>query len=120
MNWALILDVTIALAVGALSIFLVVVLIQLSRTLRSINALVKDFNREIIPIFSKLQSTVDEVNTELARVDEIVKAVQEASDKVNATAEVARQLISPSLIKLASLSTGVKKAVTTLVRGKGD
>ncbi len=105
-------------ALVILTVAVVFILIQMFRTLGNLNRLISDLGREVPPILSKLQRTVDEVNVELGRVDEIARTVQEVTDKVQVTMEVAQEVVSSPLIKLASLSAGTKKAWSSLV-GKG-
>lgn len=118
MNWPLILNAALVLAVVALAVFFIMVLIQLTKTLSSINEFVKEINRDIPPLLTKLQTTIDEVNDELGRVDEIVQTVQEVSEKVSVTTSVAQEIISSPLIKVASISAGARKAIDTLMGKK--
>ncbi|MDI6821412.1 MAG: DUF948 domain-containing protein [Actinomycetota bacterium] len=117
MNWSLFAAVILVL-LAVLFIFIISVLIQLSRTLRRVNILLEDVRKEITPFLSKLNTTVDEVNSELARVDEIAKTIQEVSERVTITSKLMQEILSPSLIKLASISAGARKAIGTLIGGK--
>ncbi len=116
MNWSTVLNTIIVLAIVTLIGFISSVLVQLFRTLGSINQIVKDVNEEVVPMAEKLQLTIDEVNTELSRVDGIVKSAEGVSRKVDATTKVAQEIISSPLIKVAALSAGVKKAFGALVK----
>ena len=69
-------------------------------------------------MMAKLQITVDEVNSELARVDKIVESAENLSQTVDSTTKVAQEIISSPLIKLAALSAGIKKAFGTLSKNK--
>lgn len=118
MNWPLVLNVILVVVATALAVFFIMVLNQLTKTLSSINEFVKEINRDVPPLLTKLQTTIDEVNDELGRVDEIVQSVQEVSEKVSVTSRIVQEIISSPLIKVASFSAGAKKAFDTLVGKK--
>lgn len=118
MNWPLVLNTALVVAAVALAVFFILVLIQLTKTLNSINEFVKEINRDVPPLLTKLQTTIDEVNDELGRVDEIVQTVQEVSEKVSVTTKIAQEIVSSPLIKVASISAGAKKAIDTLMGRK--
>lgn len=114
MNWYIVLYVALTI----LALIVSAVLLQLWKTLNSLNALIMDVRSEALPLLSGLKMTLDQVNNELETVDDIVSSVQEVSDKVNATTIVAQEIISSPLIKLAGFSAGVKKALSTLAKRK--
>lgn len=118
MNWSIVLNIVIAIAIAVLTVFICIVAFQLSRTLGSLNHLIKDIDEEVTPMIAKLQVTVDEVNSELERVDEIVESAQNLSRKVDTTTKVAQEIIASPLIKLAALSAGIKKAVGSLTKNE--
>ncbi len=118
MSLNLAMDIILVILAAILTLFFVYVLIQLSKTLGSINELIKDVNKQVPSLLEKLQITIDEVNSELGQVGEIVKSVEEISDKVNTTTNVVQEIISSPLIKLASFSAGAKKAISTLIKEK--
>lgn len=97
----------------ALAVYLAVTLRDFRRTLASIEKLANRLDTQVIPLASKANRALDEINEELARVEGIVRNVEDVSVKVGATAEVARHALSSPLVKLASWSAGMKKAVST-------
>ncbi|HEY4687175.1 MAG TPA: DUF948 domain-containing protein [Candidatus Subteraquimicrobiales bacterium] len=106
MSWSLFLNIVLAAAVIVLTIFISLVLFQLYK-------LIKELRQQIIPILSSLQTMAEEVNTELDRVDEIMKSAQEVSKKVDTTTQVAQELIASPLIRIAAMSAGIRKAIST-------
>jgi len=75
-----------------------------------------DVQAEVTPLLSELRVTLDQVNSELDTVDEVVQSVQDIGDKVTATATVLQEIIASPLIKVASLSAGAKKAISVLLK----
>lgn len=116
MNWSLVLNTVVVIAVVVLVGFIGLVSVQLFRTLGSLKKLSDEVEREIKPMAQKLQTTIDGVNQELSRVEGIVKSAEGLSKKVDATTKVAQEMISSPLIKVAALSAGIKKAVGALVK----
>ncbi|MBI4744125.1 MAG: DUF948 domain-containing protein [Actinobacteria bacterium] len=99
-------------------LFIIAVLVQVVRLLNSVNNFVKDTHKEVVPSLNKLQTTIDEINSELARVDTIVQSVQDVTEKVSTTTKVAQEALSSPLIKLAGFSTGIKKTLDSLMKLK--
>lgn len=99
---------------GAVTIILtlsaVVLVFFLSMVLYRVASILSRVDAEVTPIIKRLETTIDEVNLELARLDEIVKAGESVAEKVNATTRLAQEAIASPLIRMISLSAGVKKA----------
>lgn len=114
MDWGIVLNIALVVLV----IFAIAILAQVFRVLGNLNNLAKGVSEEIPPLLAKLQTTVDDINTELERVDEIVASVAEVSEKVQATTRLAQEVVSSPLIKLASFSAGTKKALSSLLGRK--
>lgn len=101
-------------AVLGLIVFAAVALVDLRRTLRSVDLLARHLDEQVLPLARKANKALDELNEELVRVDGIVRSVEDVSHRVGATAEVARHVLSSPLVKLAGWSAGMRKAVSTL------
>jgi len=114
-------DLSLITGIGLLLLLIVGigVLVQLFRVLGGINRFLDEARREIVPALNKLQTTIQEINTELARVDDIVESVQEVTDKISSTTRIAQEAISSPLIKIASYSFGARKALKSFLKKKG-
>jgi uncharacterized protein YoxC len=95
-------------------IIFIPVAIQLFRTLRSVQRLIKDLNSEIIPILSRAQTTVAEVNEELSTVGDILTSLRDVSERVEKTAKTAQQALASPLVKIASFSVSAVKLLSFL------
>jgi predicted PurR-regulated permease PerM len=103
--------------------FICLVLVRLARTLESTNILITDVRTELTPLIGELRVTIDQINSELDNVDEIVQSVQDAGEKVTATASLIQKVVSSPVIKIASFSAGAKQALNVLLKnreGRGD
>ncbi|RJQ33132.1 MAG: hypothetical protein C4562_01575 [Actinobacteria bacterium] len=79
--------------------------------------LLKNVTNDLTPIMKQLNTTVEEINTELARLDEITKAAEDVVEKVSTTTRIAQEAVSSPLIKLVSVSAGLKKAINSFKGG---
>lgn len=105
--------VTIVLLASA-----VILVFFISLVLYRFYTILTKVNNEVTPIMKRLETTLDEINLELARVDEIIKAGESVAEKVNSTTKLAQEVIQSPLIKLVSFSAGMKKAFDTFTRKK--
>jgi hypothetical protein len=69
---------------------------------------------EVVPILNKTQATVDGVNLELARVDEIMQTAVGATKGAEKTVQTVSSAVTAPVRKLTGLAAGAKEAVATL------
>jgi predicted PurR-regulated permease PerM len=117
-SWYLVLQVVLTLGLLALIGFVINVLIQLHLTLKTFNALLHNLNRELPSILIKLQIALDGVNSELDKVEEIVNSFHEVSAKVQNTTGMVQRVVTSPVIRVASILSGAKTAVSSLVGRK--
>jgi predicted PurR-regulated permease PerM len=117
-SWYLALQVVLTLGLLALIGFVINVLIQLHLTLKTFNALLHNLNRELPSILIKLQIALDGVNSELDKVEEIVNSFHEVSAKVQNTTGMVQRVVTSPVIRVASILSGAKTAVSSLVGRK--
>lgn len=101
-------------AILVLIVAVVAVLVQLFRAFGNVNKLIRDTHKEILPSLIRLQITVEEVNKDLAKVNQITQSVQEATEKVNTTIKLAQEVVSSPLIKTISFLAGAKGVLEKL------
>jgi uncharacterized protein YoxC len=105
----------IVVAVG-----MVYALIRLAQTLRRVDKLVEDTDREMVPLLSRAQVTLDQVNSELGKVDEILGSVVNVTSKVDATTNVVQTAVTAPAKKAAAFSAGVSQAVASFFARHDD
>lgn len=98
-----------AIAFAILVLFAAYLLYQLVKTMGIVNSFIDETRRETIPLMTRLQTTMDHLNTELERVDGILTAAKSMSDKVNSMTKVAQELVTSPLVKMTSLLRGFAK-----------
>ncbi len=102
---------------------LVVVLIRVLDTLRSLRGEVESLRSETRPLLAKLQETTDEARTTMAqarsdldRFDRVLGSAEAISDAVAGSGRVARAALSVPVIKVAGIATGTSRAWRRLRR----
>ncbi|MCL6106146.1 MAG: hypothetical protein M1309_02180 [Actinobacteria bacterium] len=114
MDWTAILE-------AALSFFLVVIalasaylLLRIGGTFGRINTFLRRMDEEVIPLLSRLQVTMDEVNSQLGKADEMMSTLVDVTDRVETTARVMQMAVTTPVKKVAGLSAGVSEAILSL------
>jgi hypothetical protein len=100
----------LALAYGAL---------RLGTTLGRASSLLKGTERELLPVISKLGGTVDRVNGQLDKVDQITDSAVDAVAGVDAAIRTVTGFVAKPIERLAGLATGARHAASSL-RTRGD
>lgn len=100
------------------AVALVYALVQLGLLLATLRKKSEEVFKEFVPLLKKLNESVEQVNTDLERVNALVVQIEELSEKVNHGIDAVKEIVSSPLIKLASLSSGAKKAIQVFLRGK--
>ena len=72
--------------------FVIWAITELVATLRSMRKLADDLDASLMPLLEKTDVTVDSINIELLRIDEIVTRVEEVTDRVNSTSRAVQEV----------------------------
>jgi ABC-type transporter Mla subunit MlaD len=101
----------VLIALCATAIWALVVVVG---TARSTKRLVEDLDAHLPPLIEKANGTLDSVNMEMARVDDIVTQLEEVSDKVTSTTRVASEIVNAPAAAVAGLGGGLRKFFSVL------
>ena len=74
------------------------------------NLFLDEVRQETIPLMTRLQTTMDHVNTELDRVDGVLTAVEGMSKKTNEATKVVQEVVTSPVVKLIGVGAGAGKA----------
>jgi uncharacterized protein YoxC len=109
------------LAYLALSVFLlaagiavVYAAIRLGGTLRRASSLLQGTETELLPVITKLGGTVDRVNVQLDKVDQMTDSAVDAVASVDTAVRTVSHVVTGPVGKLAGLATGIRHGVSTL------
>lgn len=108
-----------AVAFGLIAIFTAWLLVQLVRTIGIMNLFLNDVKVETIPLMSRFQTTMDHLNKELERVDNIITAVESMSQRVNTATKVAQEVVTSPLVKALGVGAGAGKAYSKWRKKQG-
>lgn len=112
---------TVLCAIGFAA--LIVVLLRVLDTLKSLRAEVESLRAETRPLLSELQVSTDQARatmaqarTDLDRFDRVLGSAEAISDAVSGSGRVARAALSAPVIKAAGIATGTSRAWRRLRR----
>ncbi len=94
-------------------------LLRLSSTFQRLTGILTDVNTEVIPLLSRVEGTLDGVNSELGKIDEITGSVATIAKHAEDTTTAVRGAVSTPIKKVAGASAAVSEAVGTFLFGKG-
>ena len=108
-------------AYAALSVFLVVVgltlgyaFVKLGGTLGRVSAFIKGAESELLPVINKVGGTVDRVNGQLDKVDQITDSAVDAVDYVDSAVRAVSFAITRPVRKLSGLAAGLSHGASEL------
>jgi hypothetical protein len=93
--------------------------LRLGATLGRASSLLEGTERELLPVLSKLGGTVDRVNGQLDKVDQITDSAVDAVAGVDTAVRTVTGIVTRPIEKLAGLAAGAKHAVSS-IRTRGD
>lgn len=104
--------VSISSVVGV--VLLGVGLVTLRRTLAALREGIAELRAETVPVVVDLQASVDHVNRQLERIDDVVASVRSVSGTVDAASRLAYVTLANPVIKAVALGAGTAKAARSL------
>ena len=105
----------VAVAVGMLW-----ALLRTAKVLKRVGTLLTDFDKEVMPLINKAGTTVDEVNNELARVNEITQVVVDMTQKAENVVGSVESVIAKPARMVAGLVAGLSQAIASFLHFDGD
>ncbi|HEX2063444.1 MAG TPA: DUF948 domain-containing protein [Acidimicrobiales bacterium] len=109
-----------AVASAILCVGVLFAMASLTRTLRSVRVTVEEVRSQAVPLLGKLNTTVDQANAELARVDGLMDRAENVGATVDSASRLAYMAFANPVIKLMSLGSGAAKAARLLRGRKGE
>jgi uncharacterized protein YoxC len=114
------------LAYLALAVFLLAagvafayIALRLGGTLGRTTSLIKGTERELLPVITKLGGTVDRVNDQLDKVDQMTDSAVDAVASVDTAVRTVTGLVTRPVSKLAGIATGARHAASS-IRTRGS
>jgi hypothetical protein len=89
-------------------------LLMLGATLRSLAALIRGTQDELLPVVGKLGATVDRVNVQLEKVEGITDSAVDAAQAVDGTVRALSKVVTTPVRKLSGLAAGLTYGASSL------
>jgi ABC-type transporter Mla subunit MlaD len=89
-------------------------LLMLGATLRSLAALIRGTQDELLPVVGKLGATVDRVNVQLEKVEGITDSAVDAAQAVDGTVRALSRVVTTPVRKLSGLAAGLTYGASSL------
>jgi hypothetical protein len=119
MDWTAVLEASLSFFLVVTALGLAYVLLKMGGTFARLNIFLKRLDEEVIPLLSKLQVTMEEVNSQLGKLDEMMATMVGVTDRVDATTRALSTAIVSPVKKAAGLSAGVSEAISSLIKHQG-
>jgi uncharacterized protein YoxC len=109
----------------ALGFFLVVsgvgvayALFRLGSVLKRMTGILTDANTQVIPLLTRVENTLDGVNAELGKVDQITGSVAGIVKTAEQATTAVHGAVAKPMKKVAGLAAGISEGVTSFLAGK--
>lgn len=109
------------LAYLALSVFLFLVgltlayaLLQVGVTFRRLSAFIRGVEQEALPVIGKVGGTVDGVNAQLGKVDQMTDSAVDAAAAVDTAVRAVSMAVTRPVVKISGFATGIRHGASAL------
>jgi hypothetical protein len=113
-EWSDVLKLALSIFLIATGLGLSYLFLRMAGVFGRLGVSVTRLTDEVVPILNKAQTTVDGVNLELARVDEIMKTAVGATKGAEKTVQTVSSVVTTPVRKLSGFAAGAREAIATL------
>jgi hypothetical protein len=117
-NAGAIMDIAIGVFFVLFGIGLFYMLFRLGGVFTRTTKILTDVNTEIIPMLTRVETTLDRVNGELDQVEQITTSVAQIAKVAETTTTAVHSAVSAPIRKVASLSSAVTEGISSFVSGR--
>lgn len=110
MDTAAVLQIVLLVLASAACGFVIWATLELVKTLRSTRVLVERVDMNLIPLLEKADVTIDAVNVELLRIDEIVTRVEQVTDRLSSTSRTVQEVANAPAEIVNDIADKVRRA----------
>jgi ABC-type transporter Mla subunit MlaD len=93
--------------------------IRLGSVLGRLTGILADVNKEITPLLTRIEGTLDGVNSELGRVDDITGSVATMVKTAEQTTTAVQEAVAKPIKKVSSLAAAVNRGVSSFFSSEG-
>lgn len=114
MDWSDLLKLALSIFLILTGVGLAYLFVRMANVFGRLGVSVTRVTDEVVPILNKAQTTMDGVNLELTRVDEMMKTAVGATKGAEKTVQTVSSAVTFPVRKLTGLAAGAREAVATL------
>lgn len=126
-NWAIVLDIAVAVAALLIGIGAFLVCSSLAKLLTRLNGTLDEVDRQIstlsVPVVATLghvNGIADTADATVARLGAVVGTLEGVAGGVGNTAKLATDAVTPGIVNLGATLSGVSAGLRRLVSGRRD
>lgn len=93
-------------------------LFRLAAVLGRVNSILVDANKEVVPLLTRVEATLDGVNSELDKVEQITGSVAEMVKVAEHTTTGVYGAVSRPLKQASGLAAGLREGVSSFLSGR--
>ena len=90
-------------------------LFRLGTVFKKLSNILADANTQVIPLLTRVEATLDGVNSELGKVDQITGSVAEIVRTAEVTTTAVHGAVAKPIKKIAGLAAGANAAISSLL-----
>jgi hypothetical protein len=113
-----IMDICIGIFFLLFGVGLLYMLLRLAGVFTRSANILNDVDTEVIPLLTRVETTLDRVNAELDQVEEITTSVATLVKLAETTLTAVHGAIATPIKRVAGLSSAVTEAISSLLSGK--
>ncbi len=114
MDWSDVLKLALSIFLVATGLGLAYVFLRMAGVFARLGTSVTRVTDEVVPLLNRAQTTIDGVNLELARVDEMMQTAVNATKGAEKTVQTVSSAVTAPVRKLTGLAAGVRQSMATL------
>jgi uncharacterized protein YoxC len=96
------------------------VFLRLARIFSTTERTIKDVSEQVVPLLGKTHVTVDNINSQLGRLDTAVGDVAGMTGELDQTTTVITRGVRGGVIKISSATAGLSRGISTFIGGEKE
>jgi hypothetical protein len=96
------------------------VFVRLARIFSTTERTIKDVSEQVVPLLGKTHVTVDNINSQLGRLDTAVGDVAGMTGELDQTTTVITRGVRGGVIKISSATAGLSRGISTFIGGEKE
>jgi uncharacterized protein YoxC len=113
-TWSDLADLALAVFLFAVGLSLAYAFVRLGGTLGRVSSFIKGAQDEVLPVINKVGGSVDRINTQLDKVDQVTDSAVDAADSVDTAIRAVSFAIQRPVQKIAGLAAGITHGAAAL------